>query len=157
MIDVELDIPERPNGLEWHVNHRKAARLRAQGVAWEQVAEKIGVTNGTARNYQTVEGFEHLVRYFTALLHQAEYQQMMRQKYDIVVHGETAALATLLEIANDEKARNRDRIDAAYKFLDSIGTVAKNRALGTYYGELMRQGRADESAVPGVIDVTADE
>lgn len=125
--DDQLDArPERGDGRDWHPRHIEAAIRRAEGEQWDTIADELGVSYGTARNYAGLEGFDELVEFYVAQLARAKFRAIERECVELVVHGKAAALATLVGAAAE------GNVDAAVKFLEAIGFVEKNRALAKF-------------------------
>lgn len=148
--EITLEMPKRDGGrLQWHSRHLEAARLHARNtrISWAEVADRIGVAFGTARNYTSIPGFQELIRYYVAVERQKEYEALAAQKYELIMNGENAAFVTLLEATKDPDVDIRVRVDAAFKLLRAMGVVSKNEAIGKAAADQLVATRRVEAVV----------
>lgn len=81
---------------EWSPQHITAARLRAEGRGWADIAEVTGYARSTVKNYTTIDGFGELVEHFQEQLFQARIDKHWR-------HGSPEALDILRDEMNAKR------------------------------------------------------
>lgn len=57
---------ENVGGSGWGRNHIRCAQMRADGIAWDDIAETIGITAASCRNYANIKGWKELTNFFFA-------------------------------------------------------------------------------------------
>ena len=62
----------------WSAQHITAARHRAQGRTWPDIAETVGYAVSTVRDYKQIAGFEDLVDHFRQALRSEEVEEHWR-------------------------------------------------------------------------------
>jgi hypothetical protein len=142
--DEAYPLPERRDSVdEWHQRHERAALLRAQDLSWEEVAEEIGVTPGTARNYTDIDGFEDVISHLEAVVRQKRIEQSELETLEVVTEYKPKVLEALAEAALGGDDGDPDP-HAAEKFLKAIGFTQKNAALAEVLAG-QKQSASDET------------
>jgi hypothetical protein len=103
-MSLPFDAPARPDGKSWHKNHWQAAHLRAYDVQWQEVADRVGVSYQTARNYMSlIEGFQDLIDYFTERRLKKKRDDWLAGEESWILDGIKQAHKTLFKLMAGEK------------------------------------------------------
>lgn len=109
----------------------RAAQLRAQGDDWPEVADKIGLTEGTVQNYPSkYPPFDKLVEWYQERLWQEELDELIR---DV----QPKALEALVEVL---EARDVAGTEVGPKFSDLV-SAARTALKSTGFEEAAKTRR----------------
>lgn len=144
--------PARSDGLQWHPRHERAAKLRAKGKFWQDIADELEINVSTAQGYTQVQPFVELVDWYRDQL----FEQAVE---DALTQGTQEALAILLNEAREADA-SRDRISAASKYLRANGYQEYARAQAELLAErklgTQQQHVLDPAALRSIMNITTD-
>ena len=127
MFELQAPLPARADGKAWRewqllLAEHVAAKPKATVSELREVADVSPASIAVARK---VPEWGDLVTYFKALHRERMYEKMFEDQAELILHGQSVALATLIESAS------AGNVDSAMKYLEVTGFVDKSKALAT--------------------------
>ncbi|MDZ7703351.1 MAG: helix-turn-helix domain-containing protein [Trueperaceae bacterium] len=137
--DSQQNLPPRLDGVDtWKRQHLHAAKRKAQGWRWPRIAEELGFSHGTVKNYKLIDGWDGLVDHFAEKFFQEEIDRLfyqgsvdalnaLRDQFEAGVHEVEQLERDIAAGEADEGAldqlysRSKATTYSADKYLKSIG------------------------------------